>query len=195
MISISTILIVLLILMLLGALPTWGHSRNWGYGPSGGLGLIAIILIVLLLTHRMAFKLHRQGKSNWEVKKVLGLANSIEACRMIEVGKRQHRIEDSRLTDRELAVIRALARSERARQGNGDISAFNGKWLGGMGWKVGAMLRIIRKRLGRARKGEEDLQLHEMTGLGLIDHWHGGGIRLTRAGWALVHAIEGSAAA
>ena len=47
----TTILIVVLILALLGALPTWGHSRNWGYFPSGGLGLVAIILIILLLTH------------------------------------------------------------------------------------------------------------------------------------------------
>jgi hypothetical protein len=53
MISISTILIVLLILALLGALPAWGHSRNWGYGPSGGLGLVVIVLVVLLLTGRI----------------------------------------------------------------------------------------------------------------------------------------------
>ena len=53
MISISTILIVLLILLLLGALPTWGHSRNWGFGPSGGLGLIVLILIVLVLSGRV----------------------------------------------------------------------------------------------------------------------------------------------
>lgn len=49
----GTILIILLILMLLGALPRWGHSRNWGYGPSGGLGLIVIILIVLVLVGRI----------------------------------------------------------------------------------------------------------------------------------------------
>jgi hypothetical protein len=53
MISISTILIVILILMLLGALPTWGHSRNWGYAPSGGLGLVVIILIILILMGRI----------------------------------------------------------------------------------------------------------------------------------------------
>jgi len=47
-----TILIVILILMLLGALPRWGHSRNWGYAPSGGLGLIVLIVIVLLLVGR-----------------------------------------------------------------------------------------------------------------------------------------------
>ncbi len=49
MISISTILIVLLVLMLLGALPTWGHSRNWGYYPSGGIGLVVAIILILLL--------------------------------------------------------------------------------------------------------------------------------------------------
>ena len=49
----GTILIVILILMLLGAMPTWGHSRNWGYGPSGGLGLLVIVLVVLLLTGRI----------------------------------------------------------------------------------------------------------------------------------------------
>jgi Protein of unknown function (DUF3309) len=53
MISISTILIVLLVLMLLGALPTWGHSRNWGYAPSGGLGLLVLVLVVLLLVGRI----------------------------------------------------------------------------------------------------------------------------------------------
>ena len=45
----GTILLVFLILMLIGALPTWPHSRGWGYGPSGGLGTILIILLVLYL--------------------------------------------------------------------------------------------------------------------------------------------------
>ena len=49
----GAILIVLLILMLIGALPTWGHSRNWGYFPSGGLGLVALVLVVLLLAGRI----------------------------------------------------------------------------------------------------------------------------------------------
>ena len=49
----GTILIVVLILMLLGAMPTWGHSRNWGYGPSGGLGLVATVLVILLLMGRI----------------------------------------------------------------------------------------------------------------------------------------------
>ncbi|MGA9163090.1 MAG: DUF3309 family protein [Thiobacillus sp.] len=49
----GTILLIVLILMLIGAIPTWPHSRNWGYGPSGGLGLIVIIIIVLLLLGRL----------------------------------------------------------------------------------------------------------------------------------------------
>lgn len=49
----GTILIVLLILALIGAVPTWGHSQSWGYGPSGGLGLVLIIVIVLLLSGRL----------------------------------------------------------------------------------------------------------------------------------------------
>ena len=49
----GTILLILLILMLIGALPTWPHSRNWGYYPSGGLGLVLAILIVLLLLGRI----------------------------------------------------------------------------------------------------------------------------------------------
>ncbi len=49
----GTVLLVILILMLIGALPTWGHSQNWGYFPSGTLGLIVIILLVLVLTGRM----------------------------------------------------------------------------------------------------------------------------------------------
>jgi len=45
----STILLIILILLLLGAVPSWPHSRNWGYYPSGGIGLVVIILVVLLL--------------------------------------------------------------------------------------------------------------------------------------------------
>ena len=47
--SIGTILLIVLILILIGAIPVWPHSRGWGYGPSGGLGLLVVILIVLLL--------------------------------------------------------------------------------------------------------------------------------------------------
>ena len=48
----STVLLVLLVPLLLGALPRWGHSRNWGYGPSGGLGFVLVIVLVLVLMGR-----------------------------------------------------------------------------------------------------------------------------------------------
>jgi hypothetical protein len=48
-----TILIVLVVLMLLGAVPAWPHSRNWGYGPSGGLGVILLIVVILLIAGRI----------------------------------------------------------------------------------------------------------------------------------------------
>ena len=51
--SLGTILLIVLILMLVGAFPTWPHSKGWGYGPSGGLGLVLIILVVLLLMGRI----------------------------------------------------------------------------------------------------------------------------------------------
>ena len=49
----GTILLIFLILLLVGALPTWPHSRQWGYYPSGGLGLVAAILLILLLLGRI----------------------------------------------------------------------------------------------------------------------------------------------
>jgi hypothetical protein len=51
--TLGTILLIILILVLVGAIPTWSHSRNWGYFPSGIVGVIVIILIVLLLTGRL----------------------------------------------------------------------------------------------------------------------------------------------
>ena len=47
--TLGTILLIVLILILIGAIPAWTHSRNWGYGPSGGLGLVVVILIILVL--------------------------------------------------------------------------------------------------------------------------------------------------
>jgi hypothetical protein len=49
----GTVLVILLVLMLIGALPTWPHSRNWGYGPTGGLGVVLAILVVLLLLGKL----------------------------------------------------------------------------------------------------------------------------------------------
>ena len=51
--SIGTILLIVLVLMLIGAFPSWPHSKSWGYYPSGGLSLVVVILVVLLLTGRI----------------------------------------------------------------------------------------------------------------------------------------------
>ena len=50
---IGTILLIILLLMLIGALPTWPHSRSWGYYPSGGLGLVLVIILILVLLGRI----------------------------------------------------------------------------------------------------------------------------------------------
>lgn len=51
--SLGTILLIVIVLMLIGSIPTWPHSRSWGYGPSGGLGLVFIVLLVLFLMGRL----------------------------------------------------------------------------------------------------------------------------------------------
>jgi hypothetical protein len=47
--SLGTILLIVLVLLLIGAIPAWPHSKNWGYGPTGGLGVVVIVLVVLLV--------------------------------------------------------------------------------------------------------------------------------------------------
>lgn len=51
--SLGTIFIIVLLLMLLGAIPTWPHSKGWGYGPSGGLGIVLVIVLVLLVLGKL----------------------------------------------------------------------------------------------------------------------------------------------
>ena len=51
--SLGTILVIVLILLLIGAIPSWPHSKSWGYGPSGVLGVVVLVIVVLLLTGRM----------------------------------------------------------------------------------------------------------------------------------------------
>jgi uncharacterized protein DUF3309 len=52
-VTLGTILLIILVLMLIGAIPRWSHSRNWGYGPSGGLGLVLVVVVALLLMGRL----------------------------------------------------------------------------------------------------------------------------------------------
>ena len=51
--TLGTILLIILILLLIGAVPTWPHSRGWGYGPSGILGLVLVVIVILLLMGRL----------------------------------------------------------------------------------------------------------------------------------------------
>lgn len=51
--SLGTLLVIILVLILLGAIPTWPHSRGWGYGPSGILGIVLVIVLILVLTGRL----------------------------------------------------------------------------------------------------------------------------------------------
>jgi hypothetical protein len=51
--SVGTIILIILVLALIGAVPAWPHSRNWGYGPTGGLGLIVVVLLILLLMGKL----------------------------------------------------------------------------------------------------------------------------------------------
>ena len=51
--GLGTILLIVLVLLLIGAIPSWPHSRNWGYGPSGGIGLVVLVLVVLLMMGRI----------------------------------------------------------------------------------------------------------------------------------------------
>jgi hypothetical protein len=51
--SLGTILLIVVILILIGVLPTWPHAKSWGYGPSGGVGLVVVILLVLVLLGRL----------------------------------------------------------------------------------------------------------------------------------------------
>lgn len=51
--TLGTILLILLVLLLIGALPTWSHSKSWGYFPSGGLGIVLLLVVILLVTERI----------------------------------------------------------------------------------------------------------------------------------------------
>lgn len=51
--SLGTIILIILVLMLVGAIPSWPHSKGWGYGPSGGLGLVVLVLLILVLMGRI----------------------------------------------------------------------------------------------------------------------------------------------
>ena len=77
--SLGTILLVLLILMLIGAIPTWPHSKSWGYGPSGGLGLVVIIGMVTWYDAQLWF--HPFGPLTKNVSILIGTLVILRHCR------------------------------------------------------------------------------------------------------------------
>lgn len=137
-----------------------------------------------------AAKLAKKGKTHIEVKEALGYRYAKDAQQAINVGKRHAAIEERALTADEIKVLLAVAKAQRAALTHGDTCFPKLKHLALWPWPQSKVERIARKRLDLARKGEEELDTWLWTGLGLLDAYHGGYVRLRPAGWALVHALE-----
>ncbi|MBX9661896.1 hypothetical protein [Novosphingobium sp.] len=148
----------------------------------------------LAIAHE-ALKLSLKGKSNPEIKVALKFHFSADVVRAVQCARLDTGFNEPRLTDDETALILAVARAERAAVERGDACAPQLKYCsGGMFWPRSRSAYLAYKRLGTHRKGEDPTR--PGTGLGLL-HPYSGYVRLTRAGWALVHAIkaqEGGAA-
>lgn len=139
-------------------------------------------------TAREALKLSRKGKEVAEIKVALGERYSKDVHHMINAARSEEEQAEPRLTPDELTLILSVARAERADVVRGQLCSPKLKYCGGMFWAKGKPERIARKRLGAHRKGEDETK--RGTGLALLDPYGGGYVRLTRAGWALVHAVE-----
>ncbi|MBY0392149.1 MAG: hypothetical protein K2Q27_02660 [Novosphingobium sp.] len=141
----------------------------------------------LAIAHE-ARKLSLKGKSNPEIKVALKFSYSTDVVRAVECARLDAGFDEPRLSDDETALILAVARAERSAVAKGDARAPQLKYCaGGYFWPRSRSAYLAYKRLGSHRKGED---LHRPgTGLGLL-HPYSGYVRLTRAGWALVHAIE-----
>lgn len=136
---------------------------------------------------RRALKLHRQGKANSEIKLALGYGYSVEVARAVNCAALEERFDEPRLTDQEIALLKSVARAERSAIARGDGCAPQLKYCGGTFWPRSRSAYLAYKRLGSHRRGEDP---HKPgSGLGLLNPYNGY-VRLTRAGWALVHALE-----
>ncbi|MBA4766097.1 MAG: hypothetical protein H2049_00495 [Porphyrobacter sp.] len=132
-----------------------------------------------------------KGKTRFEVKDALGLRYVGEADTLIRTGKRHIRTAGYALTPDEMTLLHALARAERAKTEVGDLSTCKLKHVTPWLWSRSKCERIARKRLDLHATGVEELTpLREFKGLGLIEVYHGGYIRMRPAGWALIHALE-----
>ena len=140
-----------------------------------------------LQSARDALKHHRKSKSTQEIKAKLGLRYAEEVHRRVNVAQREETYLEARLTPDELTLIMNVGRAQLRQLEHGDICSPKLKYCGGLFWPRGKAERIARKRLNDDRKGDE---VGLATGLGLLCAYHGGYVILTRAGWALFHAIE-----
>lgn len=137
-----------------------------------------------------AHKLAKKGKTHIEVKSTLGFNYAKDALHAIAVGRRLETYEERALTAEEIKVLLAVARSERRALERGELASPKLKYLPVWPMSRSKTERIAKKRLDLARKGEEDLPPHQWTGLGLLEAYHGGYVRLRPAGWAVVHILE-----
>lgn len=137
---------------------------------------------------REALKLSRKGLSVADIKAKIGERYSEQVRHKIRAALQEERQNAARLSADEMVLILSVARTARLAVEAGDLCSPKLKYCGGMFWPRGKSERIARKRLGAHRKGEDPT--NPGTGLGLLDPYHGGYVRLTRAGWALAYALE-----
>jgi hypothetical protein len=137
-----------------------------------------------------AAALARKGKTHIEVKEALGFRYAHEAQRSINIGFAHDRAAELALTPDEVRLLLAVASAERSNWAQGDTCAPKLKYLPLWPWRRGKIERIARKRLDIARKGEENLPAWQQTGLGLLNAYHGGFVKLRASGWAVVHVLE-----
>lgn len=140
-----------------------------------------------LETARKARSLRTKGKSNPEIKVELGYASSADVERAVHCARLDASFEERRLTAEELELLMIVASHERAAVASGDGCAPKLEYCRRWHWPASRSAYLAYKRLGSHRRGE--LPHKAGTGLALLDPYNGY-VRLTRAGWALVHAVE-----
>ncbi|MCB2048537.1 MAG: hypothetical protein KDE32_09960 [Novosphingobium sp.] len=140
-----------------------------------------------LETARKALKLSRKGKSAVEIKTALDLPYATHAHHAVAIATLEERFEEPRLTEDELKLLIQIAQNERNAIAHGDARSPKLKYAGHWTWPRGRAAYLAYKRLGTHRRGEDDRK--PGTGLGLL-YPYNGYVRLTRAGWALIHALE-----
>lgn len=138
---------------------------------------------------RKALALHRRGKDIQEIKKAVGDRYAEDTKTKIAVANQEARLNSYQLTDDEFTLLNNIAEAERRALERGSTCSPKLKYCGLAFWPRTKATRLARKRLDTHRHGECTSQ--PGTGLGLLNAYHGGYVRLRPAGWALIHALEG----